>query len=142
MPIPVSYPEPPIVKMTHVHDFYRFPLFRQLANQLGSEEGIATVDLESVELQLKEGAHRRDALALKSNSGGTVEERILRIGVPEKKINLELPVNRADKRYFSLQQKGDTNPLQWGLVSDVQVEDGGFIVSLRSIIQVIIQLNV
>lgn len=114
----------------------------KIANQTGSEEGIATVGVESVELELKEGANKRDALALKSNAGGIVEERILRIGVPEKKANLEVPVNRADKRYFSLQKKGDTNPLQWGLVSDVQVEDGGFIVSLRSIIQVHNHFNV
>ena len=111
----------------------------QLANKVESE-GIATVVLESgasVELELKEGdTHGRDALALKSSSGGTVQERILQVGVTEKKAVLELPVIRADKRYFSLQQKGDTSPLQWGLVSDVQVEDGGFIVSLRSIIQV------
>lgn len=115
-------------------------LIFQLANKVESES-IATVVLESgasVELELKEGdAHGRDALALKSSSGGTVRERILQVGVTEKKAVLELPVIRADKRYFSLQQKGDTSPLQWGLVSDVQVEDGGFIVSLRSIIQVI-----
>ncbi|KAK3913373.1 Vacuolar protein sorting-associated protein 13 [Frankliniella fusca] len=117
----------------------------KLANQMESR-GIATVVLESggkAELELKEGdAHGRDALALKSSSGGTVQERILRVGVTEKKAVLELPVIRADKRYFSLQQKGDTNPLQWGLVSEVQVEDGGFIVSLRSIIQVHNHFNV
>ncbi|KAJ1520910.1 hypothetical protein ONE63_003990 [Megalurothrips usitatus] len=117
----------------------------KLAHQVETD-GIATVVLESgasVELELKEGnAHGCDALALKSSSGGSVQERILRIGMPEKKASLELPVNRADKRYFSLQQKGDTSPLQWGLVSDVQVEDGGFIVSLRSIIQVHNHFNV
>lgn len=48
---------------------------------------------------------------------------------------LNIPVVRADKRYFSLQHRGESND-QWGLVSSVTVDDGGIIVTLRSIIQV------
>jgi hypothetical protein len=52
-----------------------------------------------------------------------------------KDCELELPVVRADKRYFSLNHRGDSKDT-WGLVSDVTVQDGGTIVTLRSVIQV------
>jgi vacuolar protein sorting-associated protein 13A/C len=52
-----------------------------------------------------------------------------------KDCELELPVVRADKRYFSLKHLGDSK-YTWGLVSDVTFQDGGTIVTLRSIIQV------
>jgi hypothetical protein len=52
-----------------------------------------------------------------------------------KDCELELPVVRADKRYFSLNHRGDSKDT-WGLVSDVTVQDGGTIITLRSIIQV------
>jgi vacuolar protein sorting-associated protein 13A/C len=52
-----------------------------------------------------------------------------------KDYELELPVVRADKRYFSLNHKGESKDT-WGLVSDVTVRDGGTIITLRSIIQV------
>lgn len=52
-----------------------------------------------------------------------------------KECELELPVVRADKRYFSLNHRGDSKDT-WGLVSDITVQDGGTIVTLRSVIQV------
>jgi hypothetical protein len=52
-----------------------------------------------------------------------------------KDCELELPVVRADKRYFSLNHRGESKDT-WGLVSDVTVRDGGTIITLRSIIQV------
>jgi vacuolar protein sorting-associated protein 13A/C len=52
-----------------------------------------------------------------------------------KDCELELPVLRADKRYFSLNHGGDSKDM-WGLVSDVKIQDGGTIITLRSIIQV------
>jgi hypothetical protein len=56
-----------------------------------------------------------------------------------KDCELELPVERADKRYFSLNHRGDSKDT-WGLVSDVTtVQDGGTLITLRSIIQVYIQ---
>jgi vacuolar protein sorting-associated protein 13A/C len=51
-----------------------------------------------------------------------------------KDCELELPVVRADKRYFSLNHRGDSKDT-WGLMSDVTVQDGGTIITLRSIIQ-------
>jgi vacuolar protein sorting-associated protein 13A/C len=55
--------------------------------------------------------------------------------INEMDCELELPVVRADKRYFSLNHRGDSKDT-WGLVSDVTVQDGGTIVTLRSVIQV------
>ncbi|XP_026298323.1 vacuolar protein sorting-associated protein 13 isoform X3 [Apis mellifera] len=48
---------------------------------------------------------------------------------------LAIPVLRADKRYFSLRYRKD-NSEEWGIVSDVVVDEGSTIVTLRSILQV------
>jgi hypothetical protein len=52
-----------------------------------------------------------------------------------KDCELELPVVHAGKRYFPLNHQGDGKDT-WGLVSDVTVQGGGTIITLRSIIQV------
>ncbi|KAK9299463.1 hypothetical protein QLX08_007488 [Tetragonisca angustula] len=54
-----------------------------------------------------------------------------------KEINgtLAIPVLRADKRFFSLKYRKD-NSEEWGIVSDVVVDEGSTIVTLRSILQV------
>jgi hypothetical protein len=54
---------------------------------------------------------------------------------------LELPVVRADKRYFSLNHRGDSKDT-WGLVSDITVLEGGTIITLRSIVQVIVRTQI
>ncbi|KAL7290198.1 hypothetical protein TKK_0015907 [Trichogramma kaykai] len=48
---------------------------------------------------------------------------------------LEIPVLRADKRFFSLKYRKEGSE-EWGIISDVVVEDGSTIVTLRSILQV------
>ena len=48
---------------------------------------------------------------------------------------LELPVMKADKRYFLLNTRGGGTET-WGLVSDITVENGCTTITLRSIIQV------
>ncbi|KAI4489144.1 hypothetical protein M0804_004642 [Polistes exclamans] len=48
---------------------------------------------------------------------------------------LTIPVLRADKRFFSLKYRKD-NSEEWGIVSDVVVDEGSTIVTLRSILQV------
>ncbi|XP_044002668.1 vacuolar protein sorting-associated protein 13 isoform X3 [Aphidius gifuensis] len=48
---------------------------------------------------------------------------------------LEIPVLRADKRFFSLKYRKESSE-EWGIISDVVVEDGSTIVTLRSILQV------
>lgn len=54
-----------------------------------------------------------------------------------KEINrtLAVPVLRADKRFFSLKYRKDGSE-EWGIVSDVIVDEGSTIVTLRSILQV------
>ncbi|XP_066591225.1 intermembrane lipid transfer protein Vps13 isoform X2 [Prorops nasuta] len=49
--------------------------------------------------------------------------------------NLVIPVLRADKRFFSLKYRKEGSE-EWGIVSDVVVEKGSTIVTLRSILQV------
>lgn len=49
---------------------------------------------------------------------------------------LAIPVLRADKRFFSLKYRKDSSE-EWGIVSDVVVDEGSTIVTLRSILQVI-----
>ncbi|XP_058806498.1 intermembrane lipid transfer protein Vps13 isoform X2 [Phymastichus coffea] len=48
---------------------------------------------------------------------------------------LEIPVLRADKRFYSLKYRKEGSE-EWGIISDVIVEDGSTIVTLRSILQV------
>lgn len=48
---------------------------------------------------------------------------------------LEIPVLKADKRFFPLKYRKDGSE-EWGVISDVVVEDGSTVVTLRSILQV------
>ncbi|KAL0119958.1 hypothetical protein PUN28_007968 [Cardiocondyla obscurior] len=48
---------------------------------------------------------------------------------------LAIPVLRADKRFFSLKHRKEGSE-EWGIVSDVIVEEGSTVVTLRSILQV------
>ncbi|XP_063230011.1 intermembrane lipid transfer protein Vps13 isoform X2 [Bacillus rossius redtenbacheri] len=67
--------------------------------------------------------------------GHQAQDKFLSIRVDERNVDVDLPVVRADKRYFDLHHRGEGND-PWGLVSDVKVQDGGTIITLRSIIQV------
>ncbi|XP_067012189.2 intermembrane lipid transfer protein Vps13 [Anabrus simplex] len=105
-----------------------------------SEDG----DTDYKEVMLENGAKvglcfedERDQLLVSASVSNleTFVEHFLVIKVIERNCKLSLPVTRADKRYFSLQHRGEGNDV-WGLVSDVQVKDGGTIITLRSIIQV------
>lgn len=48
---------------------------------------------------------------------------------------LKLPILKADKRYFSLNHRGENNDA-WGIVSDISVSGAQTIVTLRSMVQV------
>lgn len=48
---------------------------------------------------------------------------------------LAIPVLRADRRFFSLKYRKEGSE-EWGIVSDVVVDEGSTIVTLRSILQV------
>ncbi|KAH1006005.1 hypothetical protein HUJ04_006891 [Dendroctonus ponderosae] len=58
----------------------------------------------------------------------------LQIQVNKTNCQLSLPVIRADKRFFMLNYVKDNN--NWGLISDVKVDEGVTLVTLRSILQV------
>lgn len=42
---------------------------------------------------------------------------------------------KADERYFPLSYKKESGDV-WGLISSIQVEEGIFVITLRSIVQV------
>ncbi|CAD6244856.1 GSCOCG00013505001-RA-CDS [Cotesia congregata] len=48
---------------------------------------------------------------------------------------LVIPVLRADKRFFSLKYRKESSE-EWGIISDVVVENGSTVVALRSVLQV------
>ncbi|XP_033213445.1 vacuolar protein sorting-associated protein 13 isoform X2 [Belonocnema kinseyi] len=54
---------------------------------------------------------------------------------------LEIPVLRADKRFFSLKHRKEGSE-EWGIVSDVVVDEGSTVVMLRSVLQVYNHFNV
>ncbi|KAL1509353.1 hypothetical protein ABEB36_004107 [Hypothenemus hampei] len=58
----------------------------------------------------------------------------LQIRVNKTNCQLSLPVIRADKRFFMLNFTKDNN--NWGLISDVKVDEGVTFVTIRSILQV------
>lgn len=63
------------------------------------------------------------------------EEILLRVRVNEMACDLDVPVVRADRRYFPLNYREDNSEV-WGLISSIKMEQGVKIISLRSILQV------
>nr|XP_034187905.1 vacuolar protein sorting-associated protein 13 isoform X3 [Osmia lignaria] len=57
------------------------------------------------------------------------------ISFKEIQCTLAIPVLRADKRFFSLKYRKESSE-EWGIVSDVVVDEGSTIVTLRSILQI------
>lgn len=51
------------------------------------------------------------------------------------KSTLKLPVLQADKRYYSLNHRGENNDI-WGIISDVTVQSIQTIITLRSMLKV------
>ncbi|XP_032688033.1 vacuolar protein sorting-associated protein 13 isoform X3 [Odontomachus brunneus] len=90
----------------------------------------------SIELAPK--TTKPDTHILEQLKGETVKDRESnKFSVSFKGIQgkLAIPVLRADKRFFSLKHRKEGSE-EWGIVSDVIVEDGSTIVTLRSILQV------
>ncbi|XP_049842368.1 LOW QUALITY PROTEIN: intermembrane lipid transfer protein Vps13-like [Schistocerca gregaria] len=79
------------------------------------------------------------AAATPDRQGGapSARDRMLtvKVRVLDRDCILRLPVVRADKRYFPLNHRGESND-PWGIVSEVTVDDSSTIVTLRSILQV------
>ncbi|XP_076225482.1 vacuolar protein sorting 13C isoform X3 [Nomia melanderi] len=72
---------------------------------------------------------------LKSDSIKEREDDKFIVSFKEIDCTLAIPVLRADKRFFSLRYRKEGSE-EWGIVSDVVVDEGSTIVTLRSILQV------
>ncbi|XP_021940255.1 vacuolar protein sorting-associated protein 13 isoform X3 [Zootermopsis nevadensis] len=106
---------------------------KQVVLQSGAGVGLCLVEPEDLKINILPSGT--------TSENNMVTEKFLAVRVNEmKECELELPVVRADKRYFSLNHRGDSKDT-WGLVSDITVQDGGTIVTLRSVIQVVNHFN-
>ncbi|XP_070507341.1 intermembrane lipid transfer protein Vps13 isoform X3 [Chironomus tepperi] len=65
----------------------------------------------------------------------TGQEKFITLYIPEVQKRIQLPIHRADKRYFPLYR--DTSQEQLGLISEVTIEMGSTIVTVRGILQVV-----
>lgn len=116
---------------------------------LGAGEGVLNeAILESgaeVYLVLKKSGGRKsiqstlsDALISQSYE---VKNRFLNVKINNKNSILELPFVRSDKRFFMLNYRGSGNN-NWGVISDVKIDEGVLTATLRSILQVYNHFNV
>ncbi|XP_050421691.1 intermembrane lipid transfer protein Vps13-like isoform X3 [Adelges cooleyi] len=70
-------------------------------------------------------------------------ERSLKIKIHENNNTTEfnLPLIKADKRYFNMKHKLSTLQEPWGLVTDTQVINGSMVITLRSVVQIFNHFN-
>lgn len=61
-------------------------------------------------------------------------EKFISLYIPEVDKRLQLPIHRADKRYFPLYR--ETNQEPWGIISEISIEMGSTIVTIRGILQI------
>lgn len=54
--------------------------------------------------------------------------------IPDAQKKIQLPIHRADKRYFPIYR--ETNQEPWGIISEIKQERGSTIVTVRGIVQV------
>lgn len=64
----------------------------------------------------------------------TGQEKFITLYIPEVSKRLQLPIHRADKRYFPIYRERNQEPL--GIISEVRIEMGATIVTIRGIVQV------
>ncbi|KAF5306759.1 hypothetical protein FQA39_LY01517 [Lamprigera yunnana] len=89
-----------------------------------------------VPLQLKSNYERSLFVKDLLKNSLNLEHRYLYIEITDlMQSHIEIPVDRSDKRYFSLHYRGDNND-NWGIVSTITVDEGVHFITLRSIIQV------
>ncbi|CAG7785731.1 unnamed protein product [Allacma fusca] len=67
------------------------------------------------------------------------EERLLKISVPLFNFTAEIPVNRAEKRYYPLLKKTEFGE-SYGILCDIAVKDCSKVLTLRGIVQIINEL--
>ncbi|KAF5289221.1 hypothetical protein FQR65_LT00109 [Abscondita terminalis] len=109
--------------------------FRMYGKEDDLSEVLLAVDAE-IPLQLKPSLEkslvRKDLL----RNTNKMDNRFIYVEIADiMQGRLELPVERSDKRYFSLKHRGENND-NWGIVSAVTVDEGVQYITLRSIIQV------
>ena len=62
------------------------------------------------------------------------KEKFISLYIPEVQKRLNLPIHRADKRYFPVYRERDQEP--WGIISEISIEMGSTIVTIRGILQI------
>lgn len=62
------------------------------------------------------------------------QEKFISLYIPEVQKRLQLPIHRADKRYFPIYR--ETNQEPWGIISEISIEMGSTFVTIRGILQV------
>lgn len=110
----------------------------------GAESSTEVIMESSAEvpLKLKPSEESKHSLHLKrSRSKIDLAEHVLHVKVEQANCELDLPVMRADKRFFLLNYRAFKKD-NWGLVSAVKVEDGVKVITLRSIVQVCISFYI
>lgn len=68
------------------------------------------------------------------NRKGTKKEKVIYVTIGGIEKQLELPVHKADRRYFPLYR--DTQKEPWGIISDVKMEYGAQVIVLHSVVKV------
>ena len=64
----------------------------------------------------------------------TSQEKFISLYIPEVQKRLQLPIHRADKRYFPIYR--ETNQEPWGIISEISIEMGSTFVTIRGVLQV------
>jgi vacuolar protein sorting-associated protein 13A/C len=75
-----------------------------------------------------------DATIKSMSHNEKAEEKFISLYIPEVQKRLQLPIHRADKRYFPIYRETNQEPL--GIISEITVEFGSTIVTIRGIVQV------
>ncbi|KAK2581118.1 hypothetical protein KPH14_007937 [Odynerus spinipes] len=116
-----------------------FKIFDSASRSDNNAESYTEVILESgASVELAPKITKAETNLLEQLKADTVKDRgdnkfvVSFKGICDK---LTIPVLRADKRFFSLKYRKDSSE-EWGIVSDVVVDEGSTIVTLRSILQV------
>ncbi|KAJ8937448.1 hypothetical protein NQ314_011837 [Rhamnusium bicolor] len=92
----------------------------------------------AVPLQLKSDVvvvHKTVQLGKELLANSLKQDLFLHVKVNSKNCDLALPVVRANKRFFMLNYRGVGHD-NWGIISDVKVDGGVTIITLRTILQV------
>ncbi|KAL1452780.1 hypothetical protein WDU94_006977, partial [Cyamophila willieti] len=101
-----------------------------------SDNKVSLGHLETVELRMNSPEDAKElVLALESDE---FVEQYMKLEIPGRsQIHLDIPVSKADRRYYPL----DKNGTGWSLVCDITIQNATSIVRLRSNLQVFNELG-